>query len=84
MVPPSHLQRPPLFQEPPEVSVRLLLATADDVDALVAMNGLVQDLHADLSPQIFRRDWDRAELAQFWRAKLSEESGRVLIARAGA
>ena len=66
------------------MSVRLLLATADDVDALVAMNGLVQDLHADLSPQIFRRDWDRAELAQFWRAKLSEESGRVLIARAGA
>ena len=66
------------------MSVRIVLATADDIDPLVALNGLVQDLHADLSPQIFRRDWDRAELAQFWRAKLSEDSGRVLIARAGA
>jgi len=54
------------------VSVRLLLATADDVDALVAMNGLVQDLHADLSPQIFRRDWDRADhicVTTAWRGR---------------
>ncbi len=66
------------------MSVYLHLATADNIDHLVSLNGLVQDLHADLSPQIFRRDWDRAELAQFWRAKLAEPDGRVLIARAGA
>jgi ribosomal protein S18 acetylase RimI-like enzyme len=66
------------------VSIQLHPATPADIDDLVALNGLVQDLHADLSPQIFRRDWDPVELAAFWRAKLAEDNGRVLIARTGA
>ncbi len=65
------------------MSIQLHPATAADIADLVALNGLVQDLHADLSPQIFRHDWDPGELAAFWRAKLSEPGGRVLIARAG-
>ena len=65
------------------MSVQLHPAELDDVDHLVALNGLVQDLHADLSPQIFRRDWNGAELTQFWQATLSGANGRVLIARAG-
>ncbi len=63
------------------MSIQLHPATPDDIDDLVALNGLVQDLHAELSPQIFRRDWNPAELSSFWRGKVSEPDARVLIAR---
>lgn len=52
-----------------------------DIPDIVRLNGVVQDLHARLDPAQFRSDWDAAELAADWRARLAEPGGKVALAR---
>jgi ribosomal protein S18 acetylase RimI-like enzyme len=44
------------------------------------LNGVVQDLHAQLYPDIFRSDWAPSDLETFWTDRLNDEDSRVAIA----
>lgn len=55
-------------------------AQSTDLPALVRLNGVVQDLHVRLAPEIYRADWQEAELARSWAARLTDPRHLVLVA----
>lgn len=58
-------------------------ASIADLSDIVRLNGIVQDLHARLRPDIFRADWTPAGLEVAWRDRLTEMHNMVSIARLG-
>jgi len=56
-------------------------AQSADIADLVRLNGVVQDLHAKLSPDIFRSDWASSDLEAFWADRLDDQNSKVLIAK---
>lgn len=54
-------------------------AQSTDLPALVRLNGVVQDLHVQMAPSIYRDDWQEAELARCWAARLSDPRHLVLV-----
>jgi diamine N-acetyltransferase len=65
------------------MSVEIRPATRADLEDLISLNGLVQDIHARIRPDLFRSDWSRAELREFWRARLTSSPGEIAIAVLG-
>lgn len=57
-------------------------AQSTDLPALVRLNGVVQDLHVRLAPEIYRADWQDTELARCWAARLTDPRHLVLVAEA--
>jgi GNAT superfamily N-acetyltransferase len=55
-------------------------ATPEDIDALVRLNAVVQDLHAELYPDEFKAEVDPALIRRFFRARLADRDGRTMIA----
>ncbi len=55
-------------------------AQVADLSDVVRLNGVVQDLHARLSPDIFRSDWTPSDLEEFWLARLNDRNSTVAIA----
>ncbi|PXA83280.1 hypothetical protein DMC25_18185 [Caulobacter sp. D4A] len=55
-------------------------AVEDDIPALVALNAVVQALHAALSPEVFKPKVDPVELAAFLRGLLDQPSNRLRVA----
>ncbi len=56
-------------------------AQSADIADLVRLNGVVQDLHSQLSPDIFRSDWQSSDLKVFWADRLDDQNSRILIAK---
>jgi ribosomal protein S18 acetylase RimI-like enzyme len=54
-------------------------AQSTDLPVLVRLNGVVQDLHVRLAPQVYRADWEQAELARSWAARLTDPRHVVLV-----
>jgi ribosomal protein S18 acetylase RimI-like enzyme len=65
------------------MSLQITEAQATDIPDLARLNGIVQDLHAKLHPEIFRADWNLSDLEDFWSARLRERSNIVAVARLG-
>jgi diamine N-acetyltransferase len=62
------------------MSVEIRPAALADLEELITLNGLVQAVHVQIRPDLFRSDWSRAELRDFWRARLTEDRGEIAIA----
>lgn len=60
------------------IEVRPALET--DIGAVVRLNGVVQDLHAHLSPDAFRSDWDASAFAEAWAKRIADKVGTVAVA----
>ncbi len=60
--------------------IKVRPAIAEDMDALVRMNGVVQDLHAELYPGEFKRAVDPALLRRAFAARMTEAGERTMIA----
>jgi ribosomal protein S18 acetylase RimI-like enzyme len=56
-------------------------AQSADIKDLVRLNGVVQDFHAQLSPDIFRLDWASSDLEAFWADRLVDKNSKVIIAK---
>jgi ribosomal protein S18 acetylase RimI-like enzyme len=54
-------------------------AQSTDLPSLVNLNGVAQDLHVRLAPSIYRADWEEAELARSWAARLTDPRHLVLV-----
>jgi ribosomal protein S18 acetylase RimI-like enzyme len=65
-----------------EQGMTLVIAKArsKDIPDLVRLNGVVQNLHAKLSPEIFRSDWVPFALQAFWADRLDDQNSEVVIA----
>ena len=61
--------------------LRIELAQASDVDDLVRLNGIAQNLHAQLCPDIFRSDWDPSELQNAWLERIGKQDSQVAVAK---
>jgi len=55
-------------------------ARSADMPDLVRLNGVVQNLHAEMSPDIFRSDWVASDLEAFWADRLDDQNSEVIIA----
>ncbi|WP_375429090.1 GNAT family N-acetyltransferase [uncultured Sphingomonas sp.] len=44
------------------------------------LNGVVQDLHARLRPDIFRSNWNYSHLEKFWTDRLNDPNSTVAVA----
>ena len=64
-----------------EMPTTITKALSADITDLVRLNGIVQDLHAQLSPDIFRSDWDSSDLEAFWADRLNDQNSSVIIAK---
>ena len=62
----------------PDITVRP--ATAADLDALVALNAVVQALHVRLEPDVFKAEVDAAALRVFFAALIDKTETSLLIA----
>ena len=58
----------------------IAIAQPTSLPDLGRLHGVVQDLHARLSPDIFRCDWLPSELEVLWAARLANPNSKVLIA----
>jgi len=58
----------------------IAIAQPTSVPDLGRLHGVVQDLHARLSPDIFRCDWLPSELEVLWAARLADPKSKVIIA----
>lgn len=56
-------------------------ASPRDIPDIVRLNGVVQDVHARIDPELFRADWDAGALADDWRTRLADTDGAVALAR---
>ncbi len=54
-------------------------ATLDDLDALLTLNSVVQQWHADHYPDVFRTDPDPALMRRFFAEQIADETCHVLI-----
>lgn len=59
----------------------IVKAQPTDLPEVVRLNGVVQDLHAQLNPDIFRSDWLPLELEDSWQARLEDQNSTIAIAR---
>ncbi|MEM8793136.1 MAG: GNAT family N-acetyltransferase [Pseudomonadota bacterium] len=59
-------------------------AVQADLDGIIALNGQVQRLHADMLPDEFRAEPDPAQVAQFLHEAVSGDRGIVLVAETRA
>lgn len=59
----------------------IVKAQPADLLEVLRLNGVVQDLHAQLNPDIFRSDWLPLELEDCWRTRLKDQNSTVSIAR---
>lgn len=66
------------------MSVAVRPAGEQDLEALVALNRLVQTLHATLYPDIFRSDIDDATTRTFFVERMARPANTVAIAAAGS
>ncbi|MHB8284269.1 MAG: GNAT family N-acetyltransferase [Caulobacteraceae bacterium] len=55
-------------------------AAQADLNALIELNGVVQSLHAQLEPSLFRENVDQAELRTFFAEVLTRPDSYILIA----
>lgn len=55
-------------------------AAKTDLPDLVRLHGEVQDLHACLSPDLFRADYESAALETFWTQRLDDPAITVVVA----
>lgn len=55
-------------------------AQSTDLPALVNLNAVAQDLHVRLAPALYRADWQEAEIARSWAARLTDPRHLVLVA----
>jgi hypothetical protein len=63
------------------MSLAIGKAGPSDPPAVARLNGVVQDLHAKLSPDIFRADWKHSDLEEVWCERLKDENSTVVVAR---
>ena len=56
-------------------------ATAVNIGSLVKLNSVVQNIHANLEPSIFRDDLTEEELHAFWSDKLSGAENLIAVAK---
>lgn len=56
-------------------------AQSADITDLARLNGVVQNLHARLSPDIFRSDWASSDLEAFWADILDDQNSRIFVAK---
>ncbi|WP_454887275.1 N-acetyltransferase family protein [Sphingomonas oryzagri] len=63
-----------------EMPLVIAKARSADIPDLVRLNGVVQNLHAQLSPDIFRSDWAPSDLEAFWADRLDDQNSEVIIA----
>jgi len=56
-------------------------ASPRDIPDIIRLNGVVQDHHVGLDPELFRADWEAAALAGNWSVRLADPNGTVAIAR---
>jgi len=59
----------------------IVIAQPTNVPDLARLHGVVQDLHAFLSPDIFHCDWLLSELNILWLARLANFNSKVFIAK---
>jgi ribosomal protein S18 acetylase RimI-like enzyme len=62
------------------MSLRITRAQAADLSDIVRLNGVVQDVHAALRPDIFRSDWASSALEQFWLERMTEPANTIALA----
>ena len=62
------------------MSLRIIRARAVDLPDIMRLHGMVQGLHAQIVPDIFRPDWQPSALRDFWLEKLADRSSIVAIA----
>ncbi len=55
-------------------------ARSEHIPDIVRLNGVVQQLHAELSPDIFRADWVSSDLQVFWCDRLDHDNSEIVIA----
>jgi ribosomal protein S18 acetylase RimI-like enzyme len=63
------------------MSPTIMKARPVDIPDLAMLNGQVQDLHAQLSPDTFRSDWTRSELEALWAHRLKDPASEVFVAK---
>ncbi len=63
-------------------SIGIVRATDRDLEQLSRLNSVVQAVHVNLSPDVFRDDLDSEELLGFWTARLKEPESIVGVALA--
>ncbi len=62
------------------MQVGIRVATGDDLDALIALNAQVQELHAELEPLHFRAVTDQGEVRAFLAGILAAPHNSILLA----
>ena len=62
------------------MSLRITRARTVDLPDIMRLHAMVQNLHAQILPNIFRPDWEISALKDFWLAKLADRSSIVAIA----
>jgi len=67
-------------QTKPNMLVQIRRAQLSDIPEIVQLNGDVQNLHAQMSPDIFRADWEVSAFEEFWRKRLNEQADTVVLA----
>jgi ribosomal protein S18 acetylase RimI-like enzyme len=65
---------------PTKSRIKVRPAIAEDMDALVRMNGVLQDLHAELYPGEFKGAVDQSLLRRAFAARLAHAGERTMIA----
>lgn len=63
-----------------EMPLVFVKARSEHIPDIVRLNGVVQQLHAKLSPDIFRADWVSSDLQLFWSDRLDHENSEIVIA----
>ena len=63
---------------------QIFRACETDVGEVVRLNGVVQDVHVGLRPDVFRADWDESTLRETWLERIKEETGTIALCKKGA
>jgi ribosomal protein S18 acetylase RimI-like enzyme len=63
-----------------EMPLAIARAKLADIPELVRLNGVVQNLHAQLSPEIFRSDWVPSDLEALWADRLNDQNSKIVVA----
>jgi ribosomal protein S18 acetylase RimI-like enzyme len=62
------------------MEVQIQVAALSDIDEIVRLNGVVQEVHVQMRPDIFRADWDMSALHAFWTSELASTDSIVALA----
>ncbi len=60
--------------------LRISKIQAADIPDVARLNGVVQDLHATMHPDIFRADWEPRDFEAFWLKRLDDPASAVAVA----